>query len=302
MAVRQGLCSALKNHLEAAIDQAFAVEGHCLSRLHARVGHHLLGPFVTHGARRPDDPRKHDGFVLFAFDCHGERRDLAFGDIIAPTLDHFQCAVFLDYGRRLLSEFHVSFTVGLGHWDHKTINVGHGFSPCVRLPAILMLRLFQSGLMFVLRHAMRAECHARCSQLIITVRMGAPHSFCRCDFIIPPPTRRFFRYQATQRNVVTSRAAEVAGFPALRTVPEACARPAAASLSATPALIPTNATAIAPAIATATILKWVARSALSKEWVISVSPCASEAYPKDEPMTGFPTAKSKFFSYVRYQG
>src|ERR1700730_10680126 len=278
MAVRQGLCSALKNHLEAAIDQAFAVERHGLSRLHARVGHYLLGPFVTHGARRPDDPRKHDRFVLFAFDRHRERRDLALGDIIAPTLDHFQRAVFLEYGRRLLGKFPVSFTVGLGHWDHKTINVGHGFSPCVRLPAILMSSLFQSASMFVLRHAMRAECQARCSQLII-------HGI-----------------QAAQRIVVTSRAAEVAGFPALSTVPKACARPAAASLSATPAFIPTNATAIALAIATAMILKWVARSALSKEWVISVSPCASEAYPKDEPMTGFPTAKSKFFSYVRYQG
>jgi hypothetical protein len=134
-----------------------------------------------------------------------------------------------------------------------------------------MLLLFQSALMFLLRHAMRAECHARCSQLII-------HGI-----------------QAAQRTAVTSRAAEVAGFPALRTVPEACALPAAASLSDTPAFIPTNATAIAPAIATAMILKWVARSALSKEWVISVSPCASEAYPKDEPMTGFPTAKSKIF-------
>jgi len=83
---------------------------------------------------------------------------------------------------------------------------------------------------------------------------------------------------------------------------EACALPAAASLPDTPAFIPINATAVAPAIATAMTLKWVARSALSKEWVISVFLYASEAYLKDEPMTGFPTAKSKFFSYIRYRG
>src|SRR5713101_3190277 len=73
--------------------------------------------------------------------------------------------------------------------------------------------------------------------------------------------RKLSPHQAGQRIVVASRAAEIAGFPALRTVLEACARPAAVSLPDTPAFIPTTATAIAPALPMATILLWVARSA-----------------------------------------
>src|SRR6266849_6057467 len=146
----RGTSSALKNQLEAAVDQSFAVEGHGPSRLHARVGHHLLGSVVAHGARRPDDPRKYDRFVLFAFDRHGERGDLAFRDIIAPTLDYFQRAVLLEYGRRPLGEFYVSFAVGLGHRDHKTIDVGHDslLAYCGRLPAILS-RSFRNGSMLI---------------------------------------------------------------------------------------------------------------------------------------------------------
>src|SRR6266478_2169870 len=55
----------------------------------------------------------------------GNEGDLAFRDIIAPTLDHFQRAVFLEYGRRLLGQFDVSFAFGRGHRDHETIDVGH---------------------------------------------------------------------------------------------------------------------------------------------------------------------------------
>src|SRR5713101_4185440 len=81
--------------------------------------------------------------------------------------------------------------------------------------------------------------------------------------------RKLSPHQAGQRIVVVSRAAEIEGFPALRTVLEACARPAAVSLPDTPAFLPTRATAIAPAVAMARILRWVVRSAPSRVWVIS---------------------------------
>src|SRR5262252_2150306 len=119
------------------------------------------------------------------------------------------------------------------------------------------------------------------------------------DFIIAPSPWRFPRDQITQRSVVSLRAAEVAGFPALRTVTATCVRSAAASFLDIAAFIPTNATAIAPAVATATILKWAARLAPSLEWVISVSSVSVWHLPQGRSDEGYPDSEAEIFQTRR---
>src|SRR6266571_3016935 len=72
------------------------------------------------------------------------------------------------------------------------------------------------------------------------------------------------------RNVSGLVAANATGLPALSAGPAASCCAVAVSRSATRALIPTATTAIAPASATDTILRWVARSAPIRQWVIGV--------------------------------
>src|SRR6266508_5552248 len=74
---------------------------------------------------------------------------------------------------------------------------------------------------------------------------------------------------------VPSRVVKVAGLPALSTGPSVCNRAVAMSESTTRAVMPTITSTIALTRATATILKWVVRSAPMSEWVILVPPRVS---------------------------
>src|SRR5215471_9627430 len=69
-----------------------------------------------------------------------------------------------------------------------------------------------------------------------------------------------------------SRVVKVAGLPALSTGPSTWMRAVVVSESATRAVMPTITRTMALTRATATILKWVVRSAPMSEWVISVLP------------------------------
>src|SRR5579871_75654 len=108
---------------------------------------------------------------------------------------------------------------------------------------------------------------------------------------VQPPSGAFAIVKPAERSAMSSRAAETAGFAAFTIALEACARPAAVSVPESPAFMPTNAAAIVPAAAMASIFKWVARSAASRVCVIFDLVCASESHPKDELVTGFPTGR-----------
>src|SRR5882724_5869553 len=69
-----------------------------------------------------------------------------------------------------------------------------------------------------------------------------------------------------------SRAVMVAGLPALSTGPCASSLAEAPPVSAMRAVTPTRITAIAATSDTATIFKWVVRSAVTSEWFIGISP------------------------------
>jgi len=137
------------------------------------------------------------------------------------------------------------------------------------------------------------SCCVRLPPILCRPRFGTVR--CLSGFHVPPPPRSFPRHRAAQRIVVASRAAEIAGFPALRTALEACACPGTAPLPDTPAFIPTNATATAPAVAMARILRCVARSAPSKVWVISVSSRPSEALLQERTDDRFPDRRSRIY-------
>src|SRR6266571_1129734 len=64
---------------------------------------------------------------------------------------------------------------------------------------------------------------------------------------------------------------KVAGFPAFITGPSVEIRAVWESMSETRAAMPTATTAMAATRATATILRWVARSAVTSEWFMGVS-------------------------------
>src|SRR5262249_30483824 len=112
--------SSLYNHLKAAVDHALSIKGHGVYiRLHARIGHDLLHALVSKVARRPDDPRKDDRFVVLAFDCHGKRGELPVGNIITPALHEFQSAMLLEHHCGRFGVFLVDFTIGSGNSGHK---------------------------------------------------------------------------------------------------------------------------------------------------------------------------------------
>src|SRR5215467_1845053 len=122
--------SSLYNHLKAAVDHALPIKGHGVYiRPHARIGHDLLHTFVSQIARRPDDPRKDDRFVVLAFDRHGKRRKRPVGNIISPALHKLQCAVLLEHQRGRFSVFLVAFAIVSGNRGNKSIDVGHDISP-----------------------------------------------------------------------------------------------------------------------------------------------------------------------------
>src|SRR5262245_54799874 len=65
--------SRLHDHFKAAVDQAFAVEGHRVRvRLQTRVGHDLGHALIACLARRPDDPREDHGLVILRFTAMGK--------------------------------------------------------------------------------------------------------------------------------------------------------------------------------------------------------------------------------------
>src|SRR5690606_24012658 len=97
---REGGRSGFDDLLEAAVDQALAVERHRIDvRLQAWVRHHLLHAFVAQLARWPGNPREHDGLVGLAFHGHRKRRHLAIGHVLAPAFDDLERTVLLEDDR-----------------------------------------------------------------------------------------------------------------------------------------------------------------------------------------------------------
>src|SRR5262245_33858758 len=87
----------LDEHFKAAEYHSLAVERHgVLVGLHARVGHDFLVRGIAHLLRRPDDPGEYDCLIGLTLDGHGERRELAFGNIVAPTFDHLDGTMLLE--------------------------------------------------------------------------------------------------------------------------------------------------------------------------------------------------------------
>src|SRR5579864_7620415 len=122
--------SHVDQHLESAVDQPFAVEGHrILVRLKSRIGHHLLHPFVAHLFRRPGDPREDDGLVVLALHRHWKRRDLALRHVVAPALDQSQRAVLLEHYRGRFGVFLVALAIGGGYGNNESVDVVHDRSP-----------------------------------------------------------------------------------------------------------------------------------------------------------------------------
>src|SRR6185503_9410872 len=87
--------SAVQDRLEPAVDHPLAVERH-RGVLDARVLHGFLHASVTHFARRPGDPREHDGLVGLELHRLRKRRRLAGRDIVAPGFDGARRAIFLE--------------------------------------------------------------------------------------------------------------------------------------------------------------------------------------------------------------
>src|SRR5690606_18488092 len=115
------------DHLEAAVDHAFAVERHLHGAgLRFEFLHHLRHGLVAHGPRRPQDPRETDGLVVATLDGHREGGHLAVRHVVAPALDELQGAVLPEQARRLLGVLAVDLAVGGGYRDNKSVDVAHG--------------------------------------------------------------------------------------------------------------------------------------------------------------------------------
>src|SRR5262249_59702128 len=92
------------------------------------VSHHLLHALVTHLARRPGDPREDDRLVWLALHRQRKGRQLALGYVVAPALDHLQCAVLLEDDRGGLGMLLVAVAIGRGHCRDESIDVTHRHS------------------------------------------------------------------------------------------------------------------------------------------------------------------------------
>src|SRR5579864_578488 len=122
--------SRIDQHLESAVDQPFAVEGHrILVRLKSRIGHHLLHGLVAHLLRRPRDPREDDGLVVLALHRHWKRRDLALRHVVAPALDQSQRAMLLEHCGDRFGMLPVALAIGGGYGNNESVDVVHNRSP-----------------------------------------------------------------------------------------------------------------------------------------------------------------------------
>src|ERR1043166_9451941 len=125
--VPRALALQLEERLEAAVDQALAVERQVRHfGLEPRVRHHFCVDFVALGARLGDDPGKDDDLVVLCLHRARERGELAVGDIVADALDVSGRTVLLPDFTDLARESLVGFQILLRHGTHDTIDVTHG--------------------------------------------------------------------------------------------------------------------------------------------------------------------------------
>src|ERR1043166_251617 len=125
--VPRALALQLEERLEAAVDQALAVERQVRHfRLEPRVGHHFCVDFVALRARLRDDPGKDDDLVVLCLHRARERGELAIWDIVADALDVSGRTVLLPDFTDLARESLVGFQILLRHGNDETIDVTHG--------------------------------------------------------------------------------------------------------------------------------------------------------------------------------